>query len=146
MGKLVNIVGQKFNRLLVLEKQASNKGVMWKCLCDCGNITIVRSDGLRQNKIKSCGCLNNSPKKEIGYSAKYRKYDAYIRSAKKRNLIFELSLEEFIQITSQNCYYCGRLPEQITKTSSSSIYISNGIDRKNNQLGYILNNCLPCCK
>lgn len=28
----------------------------WKCRCDCGNETIVRSNNLKNGKSKSCGC------------------------------------------------------------------------------------------
>lgn len=30
---------------------------MWKCLCDCGNETIVYRNGLINGKTRSCGCL-----------------------------------------------------------------------------------------
>ena len=30
---------------------------MWECECECGSTTIVRGTHLRQQKIKSCGCL-----------------------------------------------------------------------------------------
>jgi len=34
----------------------------WKCLCDCGNYKIVRSDSLKDGSTKSCSCLNYKPK------------------------------------------------------------------------------------
>ena len=56
----MNLIGQKFNRLLVLEKtnQRNNGSIVWKCQCDCGNITYVSTRSLRSNNTKSCGCLN----------------------------------------------------------------------------------------
>lgn len=59
MGKIKDLTGQKFNRLLVLEDsgQRKNRQVVWKCLCDCGNITYVVGQALRDNHTKSCGCL-----------------------------------------------------------------------------------------
>lgn len=58
----INIQGQKFGRLLVLEEAQKPEGVKgretyWKCLCDCGNIKIVRGVNLRNGHTKSCGCL-----------------------------------------------------------------------------------------
>lgn len=58
MGKFIDLTGQKFGRLTVLER-VENKGkrTYWKCLCDCGNETIVWADNLRRGLQKSCGCL-----------------------------------------------------------------------------------------
>jgi hypothetical protein len=33
--KNTNIIGMKFNRLTVLEKVRLEKGIKYKCLCDC---------------------------------------------------------------------------------------------------------------
>ena len=60
--KLIDLTNQKFGKLLVLEKAITqNEKVMWKCLCDCGNIVIVKGVNLKNNRTKSCGCL----KKEL---------------------------------------------------------------------------------
>lgn len=51
-----DITGQKFNRLTALKRDTKNTRY-WKCKCDCGNICIIRSDLLKNNNTKSCGCL-----------------------------------------------------------------------------------------
>ena len=61
MPAKVNLIGQKFNHLLVLEEvpkdQRRNiKKVEWKCQCDCGNITNVISNYLISGHTQSCGC------------------------------------------------------------------------------------------
>lgn len=66
--KINNIKGQKFNNLTVLEmtdKRRSGGDVIWKCLCDCGNITYASASELRNNRIKSCGCLKSIGEKTI---------------------------------------------------------------------------------
>ena len=51
-----DLLGQNFGELLVLSKEGSDKrGILWKCSCTCGNIKIMPSSSLAQNK--SCGCL-----------------------------------------------------------------------------------------
>jgi hypothetical protein len=59
MGAKIQMIGKRFGRLTVIEESGrSDSGlVMWCCQCDCGNTTIVRGTHLRQQKIKSCGCL-----------------------------------------------------------------------------------------
>lgn len=59
MPKLIDITGQKFNYLTVLERDGTiNKKVTWKCQCDCGKIIIAKGDSLKRGVIKSCGCKN----------------------------------------------------------------------------------------
>ncbi len=60
MPKLIDLTGQRFNRLLVIERAKENKNnrPAWVCKCDCGNITTVKSNDLRAGKTQSCGCLN----------------------------------------------------------------------------------------
>ena len=52
------MVGQKFGKLLVLERAGSDnqRRALWKCQCDCGNITIIRGAYLRNGHTISCGC------------------------------------------------------------------------------------------
>lgn len=54
----IDLRGQKFGRLTVLEKVSFAQGqTFWLCLCECGIPTRVRSRELRVGKIRSCGCL-----------------------------------------------------------------------------------------
>ena len=52
---LIDMSGQKYGKLTVLEYNKNQ--YKWKCKCDCGNITYVTSDSLRSGHTKSCGCL-----------------------------------------------------------------------------------------
>lgn len=54
--KKVDMTGKRCGKLTVLEQVEGVKPVTWKCLCDCGNITIVRGGNLRSGGVKSCGC------------------------------------------------------------------------------------------
>ena len=56
--KLIDISGQRFGRLVVIEK-SGYKGdtVAWKCKCDCGNELRVRGKDLRRGFTQSCGCM-----------------------------------------------------------------------------------------
>ena len=59
MPAKLNLIGQKFGRLLVIQETSkrANNSVVWKCQCECGNICYVSSSSLKNNKTKSCGCL-----------------------------------------------------------------------------------------
>lgn len=60
MSSKIPMIGKRFERLTVIAEAPNTKTgmAMWKCKCDCGNICVVRGTHLRQNLIKSCGCLN----------------------------------------------------------------------------------------
>ena len=59
MPKLIDLRGQKFGRLTVIERAENAKDgkVRWLCQCECGNEVVVSSDHLRRGNTKSCGCL-----------------------------------------------------------------------------------------
>lgn len=56
MGQVIDLTGQVFGRLRVVERAHSNNGVHWLCQCSCGKQTIVRGAVLRYGSTKSCGC------------------------------------------------------------------------------------------
>lgn len=61
MGKFIDITGQKFGRLIVLnrtEKRNACGQVYWNCLCECGNICEISGTALRTGHTKSCGCYS----------------------------------------------------------------------------------------
>lgn len=60
---------------------------------------------------------------------------------------FELSREDIIKLCQQNCYYCGEPPKQKLPENrvKNGHFIHNGIDRKDNNIGYTMDNCVPCC-
>lgn len=61
MGKYVDLTGQKYGRLTVIELAERNiRGcIQWKCRCDCGNETILTTSAIRSGNTKSCGCLHS---------------------------------------------------------------------------------------
>lgn len=82
MGKKVDLTGQRFGRLLVIEEAGRNKrsDVLWKCKCDCGNEVTVCTSHLRTGNTKSCGCYRREELSEQavrmtkhGLSGKYRR-------------------------------------------------------------------------
>jgi hypothetical protein len=149
LGKFIDLTGQRFGKLVVIERVEKDNYGRWLCKCDCGNTTIARSERLKNGKKQSCGCLRNIPKnRDFGESNFDALYGSYKHSAKTRNIEFNLSKEEFRKITSSNCFYCGKEPSQ-TKNQTGNFrgyYLYNGIDRIDSQGIYEENNCVPCCK
>jgi len=61
MPKMIDVTGQVFGRLTVLErvKRRGHKEIYWRCQCTCGKLTEVMAQNLREGKIRSCGCLKD---------------------------------------------------------------------------------------
>lgn len=67
------------------------------------------------------------------YKTPRAKFLAYKRRAKTNGTDFLLTYEEFMSFYQKPCSYCG---SEITTI---------GIDRVNSKIGYLLDNCKPCC-
>lgn len=61
-----DMTGMKFGRLTVIDFHGMNnrKSAVWKCVCLCGNETIVDGSSLRLGRTRSCGCLNDEKRRE----------------------------------------------------------------------------------
>src|SRR5437879_3296782 len=53
-----NLLGQRFGRLAATLRGTDAKGrTVYRCLCDCGNVTVVRDSDLASGHTQSRGCL-----------------------------------------------------------------------------------------
>ena len=58
--KLIDLRGQRFGKLTVLELAEKKNGkTMWLCRCDCGSIITVHASSLVSGNTRSCGCLTH---------------------------------------------------------------------------------------
>ena len=60
MAKIINLIGSRFGRLLVVSRGENAGGrPSWICRCDCGNEKQFRGGDLRSGATRSCGCYRN---------------------------------------------------------------------------------------
>lgn len=89
----INMIGKRFGRLTVIapttKREATNGNIIWKCQCDCGNVTYVNSASLRRGLTQSCGCLRNEKVSATKKSNKYIKN-------KKSYTVFDENGNKFI--------------------------------------------------
>lgn len=150
MSELLDLTGQTYNKWTVIKRGHSKqtpKGqtkTYWNCKCSCGKIKDVYMDSLKSGKSKSCGCTKG---REQGDAAKHMAYNLYKTGAKGRSLEFNITENDFIKLTSQNCYYCDSKPSNRSGSiKNKGFYNYNGLDRVNNDIGYNVDNIVPCCK
>lgn len=64
---LKNLIGNKFGKLTVIERAPNNRfnNTCWKCRCDCGGITIVDVNNLKNGNTTSCGCVKSKGEETI---------------------------------------------------------------------------------
>lgn len=118
----------------------------YKVVCiNCGLEAI--KDYTNICKARICEICSGFPKGQAGLNEVYARYKSQANSA---NRIFDLTIDQVKEITSSDCHYCGCSPQKVMQHrrphNSWGNYVFNGIDRKNNELGYVLENCLPCCE
>jgi hypothetical protein len=158
----LEITGQKFGKLTAIEptgKIDSKRYAIWKFRCECGDIVERSASSLKwdvkRGRNPSCAksTCNNRVRLKPGHAARHELIWAYKMNAKKRGHEFSLSNEELDVLFAGNCFYCGVPPKQIappsTKTDGSVCesggFTHNGIDRVDNQKGYIAGNVVSCC-
>lgn len=105
MSKLIDLTGQRFGRLVVLQR-AENKihpsgqaATSWLCICNCGNTTIATSSDLKKGNVKSCGCLqdeiNSLTHKKYN---KYKLFDGYVEMFTSKNEVFYVDADDFDRV------------------------------------------------
>lgn len=156
MGTFASVEGQRFSRLLVIERDEDfvsprgKRAAIWKCLCDCGKTAKVSTNSLRSGNTKSCGC--------------YKTEQSRARTTGSANHSYRHGLSSH---PSYNSWLAARHRVLGIKKNSAKNYIDRGItmcdrwlnsfenfvedmgekppgmtlERKNNDLGYTPENC-----
>lgn len=162
MPKKSELTGKTLGRLKII-KQIPNKTtsngnsyVYWLCECSCGNFKEIKGAALTNHKepTLSCGCLQKEKAsllgksffKGAGISGVNSLFTRYKRGARYRNLEFKITKDEFREFLFKECYYCGDEPKNNWRREEVNQHlIYNGIDRRNNNIGYLKENLVTCC-
>jgi hypothetical protein len=139
MSKKLDLVGQSFEKLLVVSQADSRGGkTYWNCICECGREKVVRGKELKSGDTKSCGCLvkENSTTHGMHQTSTYKIW----RSMKNRCL--NPKNKGYQHYGSRGISVCDRW------LKFENFYIDMGekpegmsLDRKNNDGPYSPENC-----
>ena len=141
-------IGTKFGKWTTLslpfrDTIRRNK-VFCKCLCECGKISNIDSQRLRDGNAKGCNKCSHLPLPN-GQAAYNAAFWSCKKTAERYKRIFSLTIEQFKEIISKPCHYCGTKPFRNIQYRGNDKYKSNGIDRINPSRGYEPGNVVPCC-
>jgi len=140
------------NRIIEINKKIICKLCKFKALKNgyCGNHQLqywkmnIEKDSTKKvckNYIRGCRKILNIDKEySLCRQCRYKKniknsYNTYKKSARRRNLEFNIEKETFDKLKNQLCHYCNEMNEKG----------ENGLDRINNNIGYKEKNVVPCC-
>ena len=84
MGKKIDLTGQRFGRLIVLQDVGTDRygSYRWLCKCDCGKTTIATRTNLTTGHTQSCGCI--AREKMLNYHGIPNKHLTRVRLSMKR--------------------------------------------------------------
>ncbi len=128
-GKVIDLKGQVFGKLTVLELSNKRKDryVYWKCQCICGTQKLILGYHLRKGSTLSCGCLRkelaskrcfNNPPGWRGGKTKINGYQ-YIKNPDHPNAWKKGYVAEHILVMSK------RLGRPLTK--NETVHHKNGV-------------------
>ena len=79
----ISLVGKRFTRLVALASLKIAQRIHYECLCDCGQVVVVRGSHLQAGATKSCGCWRQDFAKGMNASHRCRftpEYAAYSKA------------------------------------------------------------------
>jgi hypothetical protein len=140
-------IGEKYHSLTIKSiSHTKNKRVFVNTICDCGKEKIIAlANILGDHPTKSCGHIKDEGlfyyKKEPNYCDEFNRWIA--QDVIRRDLECSLTCDDWVNLVTKPCFYCGADPQKVMH--NSSLFMIGGIDRMDNDQGYHIENCVPCC-
>lgn len=131
---------------------SSNSGRFKRVKTHCKFGHVLDRTHIKYLTHRQCGdCYDQKHRSGISFKRRSQSYSAeeclfihYQRNAQKKELVWDLTIEQFKSLIFSPCHYTGRSPSR-KKTARGRTILYNGIDRLDNKTGYIWSNCVPCC-
>ena len=144
-----SLVKKRFDRLLVLEffnRDDKKRLTFWKCVCDCGNTTIVRIDKLTSRHTRSCGCIAMERSKNNKFVGDISgvMWGRITGNARKRGIPFTVTQTEAWELFKKQKGRCSLSGRELTLPTTNRRYVTAdftaSFDRIDSKGSYCLDN------
>ena len=138
----IDITGQRFNMLTVIEEcgRYMDGTVIWLCRCDCGNIVQAIGTRIRNGYVRSCGCVRI----KHGHAKKGKKDRLYSIWANMKTRCYNANSPDYHNYGGRGINICNEWHDfqAFYDWSIKNGYADNlTIDRINNNGNYEPSNC-----
>ena len=133
-----DLTGQRFGKLIVINKDSNStiRHPKWLCQCDCGQIKSIRASALVGGLTRSCGCLRRET-----MDSKTRLYQIW-KQIRQRALKHTSKSEHYFDRGITMCDEWANNFKSFKEWSLANGYNDNlSIDRIDNNKGYSPDNC-----
>lgn len=146
-----DLTNTRSGRLTVLEKtrkRNADKRILWKCLCDCGNIVEISGKYLKSGHTQSCGCIKREAVREkhhqwTGFGDISGKIFCNIKKrAEIRKFDFDLTIEYMWELFLKQDKKCAYSGVSLVFPARSGVGDDGtaSLDRIDSSKGYIIGN------
>lgn len=146
MPARLHLTGARFVRLTVIghAPKAEARGTRWRCRCDCGTETVVKTMDLRNGDTKSCGCLQREKVGKLNVSHGRSKTPEYASWCMMINRCTNANGTDYRHYGGRGITICQRWRdsfEAFLADMGSRPSMKYSLDRINNEGNYEPGNC-----
>ncbi len=125
-------------------ERASDGSIVWSVKCQiCSSLAKKSASDLKRGRGGCPVCVEQKAQDSPCLTI----YNNYKRNARRLKRSFEISFEQFKGLVSASCSYCGDAPSSVLKKAGARYgIVYNGLDRVDNDRGYVLDNVVTACK
>lgn len=141
---VLNLIGKKFGKLMVIEKTRKKGRYFWICRCECGGSTTTSGWALKSGHTVSCGCTNKGHITHgLSGTIEYHTWHLMIgRCHDPRNSSYKNYHSRGIVVCNGWRNSVQSFISDMGKRPSSA----NSIERIDNNMNYSCGHCLQCVK
>lgn len=148
------MVGQTYGKLTIMSMEYCEQlgQMICVCRCECGKIKRSAPYNIIVNRLRSCGhwCREVNPTLPHGLANAHTVYRIAEYNAKRSNIHFGLTFDQFCRLSIDVCEVCGADPSiewaSAIRKGNNGTFKHNKLMYIDRGLGYIVGNVITLCR